>query len=189
MVPAEMNTLSEIDAATPTGESPFDAVAATWGVDPDQSVARFSSATLWGRVPVSGRLGRLRGTLSWDGAGGHGRLAIATAGLSSGIKLRDHHLRSGAFFDVDNHPELTFEASVVIVIGGHVQLRGHLFVRGRRHPFECTATVEAVDEDRVALEACAEVDLDELGMSRGLLRMIPARVSASVRVVLEREPA
>jgi polyisoprenoid-binding protein YceI len=185
-----MSTLSEIDAATATAQSPFGPIAATWHVDLDQSVARFSSATLWGRVPVSGRLSRLRGTLSWDGAGGHGRLAIATAGLSSGIKLRDHHLRSGAFFDVDNHPELTFEASEVVVTGGgHVRLRGALLIRGLRHPFECSAAVEALDENRVALEACAEFDLDEVGMSRGLLRMIPARVRAAVRVVLEREPA
>jgi polyisoprenoid-binding protein YceI len=185
-----MSTLSEIDAATATAESSFGPIAATWQVDSDQSVARFSSATLWGRVPVSGRLSRLRRTLSWDGAGGHGRLAIATAGLSSGIKLRDHHLRSGAFFDVGNHPELTFEASEVVVTGGgQAQLRGALLVRGLRHAFECTAAVEALAETGVALEACAEFDLDELGMSRGLLRMIPARVRASVRVVLEREPA
>jgi hypothetical protein len=51
------------------------------------------------------------------------------------------------------------------------------------------AAVEAVDENQVALEACAEFDLGELGMSRGLLQMIPARVRASVRVVLERVPA
>jgi polyisoprenoid-binding protein YceI len=185
-----MNMVSNTDAGRTRAEPAFGAVAATWRVDPDQSVARFSSATLWGRVPVSGRLGRLRGTLSWDGAGGHGRLAIATAEVSSGIKLRDHHLRSGAYLDVDNHPELTFEASeVVIAGGGHVRLRGDLFVRGRRHPFECTAAVEAVDENRVALEACAEFDLGELGMNRGLLRMIPARARASARVVLERELA
>jgi polyisoprenoid-binding protein YceI len=185
-----MSAISNTESSKATTESPFGPVAATWRVDPDQSVAHFSSATLWGRVPVSGRLGRLRGTLSWDGAGGRGRLAIATPGVSSGIKLRDHHLRSGAFFDVDNHPQVTFEAGeVVIAGGGRVQLRGALLVRGLRHPFECTAAVEALDENGVALEACAEFDLDELGMSRGLLRMIPARVRAGVRVVLEREPA
>jgi polyisoprenoid-binding protein YceI len=134
-----MNLIGNSAASPPTAESPFGPVPAVWCVDPDRSVARFSSATLWGRVPVRGRLGRLRGTLSWEGAGGCGRLAIAAAGLSSGIKLRDHHLRSGAFFDVDNHPELRFEAGeVVLAGGGHVHLRGELFVRGSRRRFECT---------------------------------------------------
>jgi hypothetical protein len=70
-----------------------------------------------------------------------------------------------------------------------VQLRGALLIRGLRHQFECTAAVEALDANGVVLEACAELDLGALEMSRGLLRMIPARVRASIRVVLEREPA
>ena len=170
-----------------TADPPFGPVAATWRIDPDRSVARFTAATLWGRVPVSGQLGRLRGSLNWDGAQGHGRLAIATAGVSSGIELRDRHLRSGAFLDVANHPEITFEAGEVVVDGGRVRLTGELLVRGRRHPFACTAVVEALDESRVALETEAAFDLGELGMSRGLLRMIPAGVKAAVRVVLRRE--
>lgn len=185
-----MNTLSTTSARGATAESPFGAIAATWRIDPDQSLARFTAATLWGRVPVTGQLGRLTGTLSWDGAGGRGRLAIATAGVSSGIKLRDHHLRSGAFFDVANHPEVTFEAGEVVAAdGGQVQLRGELLVRGRRHPFECTAAVEAVDENRVALATKAAFDLGELGMSRGLLRMIPTDLKAAIRVALRRERA
>jgi polyisoprenoid-binding protein YceI len=186
-----MNTLSTTGAVRATAESPFGATATTWRIDPDQSVARFAAATLWGRVPVTGQLGRLTGTLSWDEAAGRGRLAIATGGVSSGIKLRDHHLRSGAFFDVDNYPEVTFEAAQAVVAadGGHVEIRGELLVRGHRPPFECTVAVEALDENRVALETEAAFDLNELGMSRGLFRMIPAGVKAAVRVVLRREIA
>lgn len=185
-----MSTITTTTAPRATAEKPFGPVAATWRIDPDQGVARFTAATLWGRVSVSGQLGRLQGTLSWDGARGQGRLAIATAGVSSGIALRDHHLRSGAFFDVANHPEITFDASEVVgVDGGHVQLRGELVVRGRRHPFACTAAVEALDENRVALDTEAAFDLGELGMSRGVLQMIPAGVKAAVRVVMRRESA
>ncbi len=168
-------------------ESPVGSIATTWRIDPDQSAVRFAAATLWGCVPVTGQLGRLTGTLSWDDAAGRGRMAIATQTLSSGIKMRDHHLRSGAFFDVRNHPEVTFEATEVLADDGGVRLRGDLIVRGRRHPFECAASVEALDEDRIALETEAAFDLDELGMSRGLLWMLPAGVRAAVRVVLRRE--
>jgi polyisoprenoid-binding protein YceI len=161
----------------------------TWRVDPDQSEARFAASTLWGAVPVSGRLGRPTGTLAWDGATGRGQMTIATATLSSGITLRDHHLRSRAFFHVAEHPEVTFEAHEVVADRGNVQLRGELLVRGSRHPFECTATVKAAGENRIALETEAAFDLDELGMSRGLLRMIPAGVKASIRVVLDRAAA
>lgn len=185
-----MNTLNTTSGRWTTAQSPCGAFATTWRIDPDHSVAVFTAVTLWGRVPVTGQLGPLTGSLSWDGGGGSGRLAIATAGVSTGIRLRDHHLRSGAFFNVADHPEITFEAGEVVVIdGGQVRLSGELLVRGRRHPFECTAAVEALDENRIALAAEAAFDLDELGMSRGLLRMIPAGVKAAVRVVLQRERA
>jgi polyisoprenoid-binding protein YceI len=165
------------------------ALGTTWRVDPHQSEARFAASTLWGAVPVTGRLGEVSGALAWDGAAGRGRMAVATATLSSGITLRDHHLRSRAFFHVAEHPEVTFEAHEVVADGGNVQLRGELLIRGHRHPFECTATVEAVGENRLVLATEAAFDLDELGMSRGLLRMIPAGVKASVRVVLKRATA
>jgi polyisoprenoid-binding protein YceI len=178
-----MTTTDTINTSKPL------ATSTTWRIDPDQSEARFAAATLWGGVPVSGQLGEVSGTLAWDGAAGRGQMTIATPTLSSGIALRDHHLRSRAFFHVAEHPELTFDAHEVIADCGHVRLRGELLVRGRRHPFECSATVKALDDSQIALETEAALDLDELGMSRGLLRMIPAGVKASIRVVLKQAAA
>ena len=65
-------------------------------------------------------------------------------------------------------------------------MRGDLLVRGNRHAFACAAAATQLDADRIALDATVAFDLDELGMSRGLLRMIPAEVTADVRVVLRR---
>lgn len=168
---------------------PFGTTSARWRIDPDQSAASFAAATLWGAIPVTGQLGQVTGSLMWDGSAGHGQMEIAIATLSSGIKPRDHHLRTRAFFHVARHSELTFEANEIVAADGHILLRGELLVRGRRHPFECKATVEALDRERIALEAEAAFDLDQLGMSRGLFRMIPRAVKARVRVVLEPEIA
>lgn len=167
----------------------FGADTATWHIDPAQSSARFAAATLWGRIPVTGRLGEVSGTLTWDGTAGRGRMTIATPGLFSGIKVRDQHLRSRSFFHVREHQELAFDATEVVTEGAHVRLRGELVVRGRRHRFECRATTEALSHDRIALETDAAFDLDALGMSRGCLAMIPASVKATVRVVLVKETA
>ena len=181
---------------------------ANWQVDTAQSSAAFQAGSLWGLVPVRGDLGEVTGTLEWDGCDGRkrmaiaaaglsgtrewdgsegrGRIAIAAAGLSSGIRLRDHHLRGSDFFDVANHPEVVFDATEVLADGAAVQLRGELHVRGRRHPFATTANIRRVSTDRIELHATAPLDLDELGMTRGLLRMISAAVTADVRVVLQR---
>jgi polyisoprenoid-binding protein YceI len=111
---------------------------------------------------------------------------IATSELSSANRLRDHHLRSGDFFDVARHPEVSFDVSEIVVDGRAVRLQGELLIRGRRHAFACSATAIRLSQDRIALEAGATLDLDELGMSRGLLHMLRASVTADVRVVLQR---
>lgn len=178
-----------MQTTTSATKTAFGADTATWHINPAQSSANFAAATLWGRIPVTGRLGEVSGTLTWDGTAGRGRMTIATAGLSSGIKLRDHHLRSRAFFHVREHRELMFDATEVVTEGEHVRLRGELVVRGRRHRFECEATTEALCDDRIALETEAAFDLDALGMSRGPLAMIPVSVKASVRAVLVKEIA
>lgn len=163
--------------------------SSSWRIEREHSAARFDARTLWGRVPVSGELGPTSGELTWHGTDGRGRLTIATGELSSGIGLRDHHLRSGAFFDAKRNPEITFEAHDVLIEQGVVRLTGEILVRGQRRDFTCTATLERIGEERIALETRADFNLDELGMSRGLLHMIPAQVTASVRVLLVRSAA
>lgn len=158
----------------------------TWRVDSDESVARFASATLWGAVPVEGRLGELSGTLDWGGTGGRGRLDIQTAGVSTGIRLRDHHLRGNSFFAATDHPAISFDVHQINAEQLNLVLRGELAVRGKPHAFTCAARSARLGEDRIALEAKATFNLATLGMSRGILRMISAEATADVRVILRR---
>lgn len=45
---------------------------------------------------------------------------------------RDNHLRSADFFDVENHPKMTFESTSFRSTGGdNVELKGNLTVRGK----------------------------------------------------------
>jgi polyisoprenoid-binding protein YceI len=164
----------------------FGTTSSIWRVDETDSIARFAAATLWGHAPVSGQLGNAGGMLEWDGAAGRGRLTITTSGLSSGNRLRDHHLRGRDFFHIAEHPEVEFTANEFVVDGRDVHMRGELLVRGKRHVFACAAAATRLDADRVALDSTVALDLEELGMSRGLLAMIPSRVTADLRVVLRR---
>lgn len=43
---------------------------------------------------------------------------------------RDNHLKSGDFFDAENHPKLTFKASSFAKDGGDYELTGDLTLRG-----------------------------------------------------------
>src|ERR1700741_3482224 len=104
----------------------FGTTRAIWRVDETDSIARFAAATLWGRTPVTGHLGSASGILEWDGAAGRGRLTITTSGLSSGNRLRDHHLRGSDFFAIAEHPEIEFAATEFVIDRGDVYMRGEL---------------------------------------------------------------
>ena len=99
--------------STTASESTTETTTATteWRIDPARSEARFAASTLWGHVGVVGTLGEVSGTLTWDGTRGHGEMEIATEGVSSGIGLRDRHLRSGEYFDVKRHPAIRFRSA------------------------------------------------------------------------------
>jgi polyisoprenoid-binding protein YceI len=160
--------------------------ATTWRVDPDKSVARFTSATMWGTVPVKGRLGGLSGTLAWDGNAGRGRLNIQTAAVPTGLRPRDRHLRGNDFLAAPEHPAISFDVQQIVPEQSGFALHGELLVRGVHHALTCTARGADLGDDRMTLEATKTFDLDALGMSRGFLRMIPAKATADVRVVLQR---
>ncbi len=59
-----------------------------------------------------------------------------TASVDTGSEQRDGHLRSGDFFDSDNHPVLTFNAGKLQPKGsdGDYQLSGELSIRGVTKP-------------------------------------------------------
>src|ERR1700751_3558572 len=120
-------------------EALFGTTSSIWRGDGTDSIARFAAATLWGRVPVTGHLGNTSGIMEWDGAAGRGRLTITTSGLSSGNRLRDHHLRGSDFFAIAEHPEIEFAATEFVIDRGDVHMRGDLLVRGERHAFACAA--------------------------------------------------
>jgi polyisoprenoid-binding protein YceI len=54
-----------------------------------------------------------------------------TASIETGAADRDKHLRSGDFFDAENHPEMTFvSTSIEKVDGDNYKMTGTLSIRG-----------------------------------------------------------
>lgn len=91
-----------------------DLAPGTWALDAQSSSVGFSNKSFWGLVTVHGTFTRLEGhaTISAPGTG-QGSVTIAAASLDTKNKKRDEHLRSKAFFDVENHPSITFTAGQV----------------------------------------------------------------------------
>ena len=56
--------------------------------------------------------------------------SIKAASVDTGVADRDGHLRSPDFFDIDNHPLITFKSTRVTGSGSQLQVTGVLTIRG-----------------------------------------------------------
>ena len=114
-----------------------------WAIDGGHSAANFSVrhnvvAT------VRGQLGQISGKIEYDGKDINtvkADIAIDMKGINTQNERRDTHLRSADFFDVANHPALTFKSKRVEAgAAGKFKLVGDLTIRGNTK--EVTLDVE-----------------------------------------------
>src|SRR5690606_26693928 len=61
-------------------------------------------------------------------------VTIDAASIDTRDEKRDGHLKSADFFDVENHPHLTFKSTKVEQHGDDLKITGDLTIRGTTHP-------------------------------------------------------
>ena len=104
-----------------------------WRLDGSHSAANFSVRHMMVST-VRGQLGRITGTLEYDGKDVNtikADVSIDVNGINTQNEGRDKHLRSADFFDVETHPNITFKSKRVEAAGsGKFKLIGDLTIRG-----------------------------------------------------------
>lgn len=129
---------------------PAIASAAEWQIDPSHSAAQFSVRHLMVST-VRGEFSKMSGKAFWDPAKPDSLSVEATVDASSintREAKRDEHLRSDDFFDVANHPTLTFKSKKAKKTGkGKFDLVGDLTIRGVTK--EVTFQVEGLEDQVV----------------------------------------
>jgi polyisoprenoid-binding protein YceI len=104
-----------------------------WAIDGSHSAANFSVKHNV-VTTVRGQLGAITGKIEYDGKDAKSvkaDVAIDMTKLSTQNERRDTHLRSPDFFDVANHPTLTFKSKRVEPgAAGKFKLVGDLTIRG-----------------------------------------------------------
>lgn len=104
-----------------------------WRIDGSHSAANFSVKHNVVST-VRGQLGRITGTIEYDGKDiktVKADVSIDVQAVNTQNQSRDNDLRSANFFDVANHPNLTFKSKrVEPVSAGHFKLVGDLTIRG-----------------------------------------------------------
>ena len=104
-----------------------------WQIDPAHSAAHFSVRHLM-ISNVRGEFTKLSGSAlinPADPAKSSVEITIQAASLNTREPQRDEHLRSADFFDVANHPTLTFRSKRIEALGAeNFKLTGDLTIRG-----------------------------------------------------------
>jgi polyisoprenoid-binding protein YceI len=169
----------------------------TWTVDPAHSSVEFRVKHMMVST-VRGRFGEFAGTI--DAASDYHeskvRGTVKAASIDTNEPRRDDHLRSPDFFDVEQHPEITFESTRIEHIKkGDYRVEGELTMHGETHTVEFEVTVHGVTkdpqgQDRVGLEVRGTLSRGEFGLrwqqaleTGGVLVGDEVRVSADIAAV------
>jgi polyisoprenoid-binding protein YceI len=170
--------------------SPESSLANTqWRLDASVSTASFQVPHFWGLVTVKGQVTRLDGELELD----HGRprrmtLTIDAGSVHTGNRRRDRHLRSGDFFDTDNHPEVRFRStSISEVTDDRLGVEGELEAAGQRISLTLEPTIQRVG-DTLEIDLTTTIDQRQLGIMWSPLGMTRSPTALTVHATLRRQP-
>src|SRR5690349_8198100 len=168
-----------------------------WTVDPAHSSVEFRVKHMMIST-VRGRFGEFAGTIEAapDYHRSKVRGAIKAASIDTNEPRRDDHLRSPDFFDVEHHPDISFESTAIEHLEkGDYRVEGDLTMHGETHPVRFAVTVHGVTpgpegQDRVGLEARGTLSRGEFGLrwqqaleTGGVLVGDEVRVSADIAAV------
>jgi polyisoprenoid-binding protein YceI len=148
--------------------------AGTWQLDQAASTVAIRNKHTWGLGTVKGIFVGLsgQGEVQPDGAV-HGTVTLDAASLDTRNPRRDKHLRSADFFDVDNHPEITFTVQGAdLQADNTVRVTGQLTARGISRPRTFDARLITAAADVVELAADFVVDRGEFGMNWNMMGII-----------------
>ena len=145
----------------------------TYDLDPTHSrigfVARHAMVT-----KVRGSFNEFAGSGYFDAenpAASTAQLTIQAASIDTRNADRDGHLRSNDFFDMEQHPEITFVSTKVEPVGAEsYRVTGDLTIKGVTRPvtvdFEYTgAAVDPFGNQRLGLEGQVTVNRKDWGVS------------------------
>jgi polyisoprenoid-binding protein YceI len=151
----------------------LNAVTGTYDLDPAHT--RIGFATKHAMVTtVRGQFTGYSGTAFLDGANpaaSTAELTIDPQSINTGVPQRDEHLRSGDFFDVEKHGEITFRSTAVEQLDEETfRMTGDLTILGTTKPisvdFVYTGTAtDAFGNVRAGFEGATTLSRKEWGLT------------------------
>jgi polyisoprenoid-binding protein YceI len=146
-------------------------VPGTYTIDASHSAVEFVVRHL-GLAKVRGGFGAFGGVIEIADRPDESQVTVdvALASLDTREPNRDEHLRASDFFDVPNHPTMSFRSTRVTGSGTDWTVEGDLTLRGVTNQVSLDVTFEGAGRDpwgghRIAFSASGEIVRDHWGMN------------------------
>lgn len=182
---------SAIDTGTSTTQ-------AAWRIDADHTQVWFSVRHMM-FATVKGQFPGVSGELTFDEAHPSKtsiEVRLDAATVDTRNEQRDGHLRSGDFFDVENHPYLTFVSRRVDALGGSkYRITGDLTIRGttREVMLQAEETGRGTDpwgQEKLGFTASTAIDRKDFGLTwNQALEAGGVLVSDEVKITIDGQAA
>lgn len=176
---AGFGALSAFDPAVSHAQSAKSArgslpLSGTWTIDNAHTNANFGIRH-FGISTVRGRFDEVKGSIVADERNPERtkiQVTIPAASISTGIKMRDDHLRSADFFDVEKYPTITFESTRVQKKGSgyvaHGNLTMHGVTRAISMPFKVNGPIKDGEAGaRIGTETKLRINRQDYGIKYG----------------------
>jgi polyisoprenoid-binding protein YceI len=169
--------------------------AGTWVLDPGHAEVGFVGRHFM-LTKVRGRFTGVTGTVTVaeDPSASSVDVQIDMASVNSGDDTRDGHLKSGDFFDVENHPTATFRSTSVSWDGGTSgSMTGDLTIKGVTRSVVLSIDYLGYAQDpwenhRAVFSAAGKVNREDWGLTWNMpLPTGGLLVSKEIELVLEIE--
>lgn len=148
--------------------------AGRWTIDPVHSQVGFAVRHLMSKV--RGTFDEFSGQIvtTADPADSTVTAVIELSSVNTGLAMRDHHLQSGDWFDIEQTPKMTFASTAIRQDGDRWVLAGDLTIKGITKGVELEIDYLGIDptgtqgESRIGFEAKTAISRKEFGVSFGL---------------------
>jgi polyisoprenoid-binding protein YceI len=113
----------------------------TYGIDPVHSQLGFAIRHL-GISTIRGTFDRFSGSLTIGEELSDTSISVEAdmSSLNTGFAMRDEHIHGPDFFDLPNHPTMTFQSTSVAASGDGFALNGDLTIKGVTLPITFATT-------------------------------------------------
>ncbi|RFU20888.1 YceI family protein [Geodermatophilus marinus] len=145
-------------------------VAGTWDIDASHSTVGFSVRHMM-VSKVRGYFREFGGEIvtAEDPARNGVTAVVELASIDTRQEQRDAHIRSADFFDVENHPRMTFRSTGVRAEGGDWFVDGELTLKGRTRPVTLALELNGFGADayggyRAGFSARTEINRNDFGV-------------------------